>query len=91
VIIAIADKIKPEAVTVVQYLKRNQHIKVIMLTGDNKQTANAIAKQLGIDQIFAQVRPEEKKSKIDELKQQVRIFSEKKKHKHELKLKQTLK
>ncbi|MBN1930631.1 MAG: copper-translocating P-type ATPase [Desulfobacterales bacterium] len=65
-IISVADTLKPESPKAIQKL-REQHLKVVMLTGDNLQTAQAIGFQVHIDQVFADVRPEEKSSKIKEL------------------------
>jgi P-type Cu+ transporter len=65
-LIAVSDTLKPESKQAIKEL-HEQKISVIMLTGDNLQTANAIAKQVGIDDIFAEVRPEDKSSKIKEL------------------------
>ena len=62
----VADAIKPEAIEAV----KNLHmlgIKVTMLTGDNKQTAEAIAKEVGIDTVVAEVLPEEKLAYVREL------------------------
>ncbi len=65
-LIAVSDTLKPESKQAIQDL-HDQKISVIMLTGDNFQTAKAIAGQVGIDNIFAEVRPEDKSSKIREL------------------------
>ncbi len=65
-LIAVSDIIKPESKQAIKEL-HDQKISVIMLTGDNIQTAKAIAKQVGINDIFAEVRPEDKSSKIKEL------------------------
>lgn len=62
-IVAVADTVKPEAKSMVALLHR-QHTAVAMLTGDNQQTANAIAADLGIDTVAAEVRPDEKAEKI---------------------------
>ncbi|MBI4065674.1 heavy metal translocating P-type ATPase [Candidatus Kaiserbacteria bacterium] len=62
----VADAIKPEAVEAV----KNLHalgIKVVMLTGDDKNTARFIADQIGIDEVVAEVLPEDKLNKIKEL------------------------
>jgi Cu+-exporting ATPase len=64
-LIALADILKPESKTVVQQL-HEQNLKVVMLTGDNLQTARAIASQVNIDKIYAEVRPEKKSLKIKE-------------------------
>jgi P-type Cu+ transporter len=65
-LIAVSDVLKPESEQAIKEL-HEQKISVIMLTGDNIQTAKAIAKQVGIKDIFAEVRPEDKSSKIREL------------------------
>ena len=65
-LIAVADTIKPESQETIRELHR-ANLKVVMLTGDNVQTAKAIASEVGIDDLFAEVRPEEKSSKIREL------------------------
>ena len=62
-LIAVADVLKPESVEAVQELHR-LGLKVVMLTGDNTRTAGAIALELGVDEIVAEVLPEEKTEKI---------------------------
>jgi Cu+-exporting ATPase len=69
--IAVADTVKPEAAEAVGRLHK-QGLKVVMLTGDNIQTAHAIAAQAGIEDVVAEVRPDEKSSKIKELQAQSR-------------------
>ena len=66
-IIAIRDNIKENSSSVVDILK-NMNIECVMLTGDNKITAKAIAKELGINNVIAEVLPQEKHEKIKELK-----------------------
>lgn len=66
-LIAVADTLKKDAVEMVSMLKK-MHITVWMITGDNERTANAIAKQAGIDHVLAGVLPGEKAAKIKELK-----------------------
>jgi len=68
-VMGLADKLKPEAPEVVRKLK-SIGIKIIMITGDNWNTAKAIAGQAGIEEIMAQVLPEHKALKIDELQRQ---------------------
>ncbi len=65
-LVAVADTIKPEAADMVSALHR-YGLHVIMLTGDNRRTADTIASEIGIDEVFAEVRPEEKAEKIKEL------------------------
>ena len=66
-IIAVADVVKKDSARAIREL-RNLGIQTIMLTGDNHQTAEAIAKQVGIQKVIAQVLPAEKAEKIKELK-----------------------
>jgi len=65
-LVAVSDTLKPESKAAVEQLHA-QHLKVVMLTGDNLQTAQAIASEVNIDEIFAEVRPDEKSFKIKEL------------------------
>ncbi|SMF03437.1 heavy metal translocating P-type ATPase [Pseudogulbenkiania subflava] len=65
-VIAVADTLKPEAVEVVAALKA-RNIKVVLLTGDNQRTADAIAKQIGIDRVIAEVLPDDKVNVIRQL------------------------
>ncbi|MCJ7731530.1 HAD-IC family P-type ATPase, partial [Candidatus Bathyarchaeota archaeon] len=58
-IIAVADTLKDDSVKALNELKR-MGLKTIMLTGDNKATADAIAAQVGIDDVYAEVMPDEK-------------------------------
>ncbi|NVK71744.1 MAG: cadmium-translocating P-type ATPase [Vibrio campbellii] len=68
-LIAIADPIKSDAKQAVSALK-SQGIKTVMLTGDNQHVANAIGKELGIDEVIAQVMPDEKAQHIKLLQSQ---------------------
>jgi Cu+-exporting ATPase len=67
-LIAVSDILKPESKEAIEELHA-QKIKVVMLTGDNLQTAKAIALEVNIDKIFAEVRPDEKSLKIKELQE----------------------
>ena len=67
-LIAVSDTLKPESKEAIEELHA-QKIKVVMLTGDNLQTAKAIASEVNIDKIFAEVRPDEKSFKIKELQE----------------------
>jgi Cu2+-exporting ATPase len=66
-IIAVADTIKSESGRAIAELKK-MGIRVIMLTGDNKRTANAIGKQAGVDEVIAGVLPDGKEAVIRKLK-----------------------
>ncbi|EGU35935.1 cation transport ATPase [Vibrio ichthyoenteri ATCC 700023] len=68
-LIAIADPIKADAFKAVSALKA-MNIEPVMLTGDNQAVANAIAKQLGIETVIAQVLPDEKAQHVQRLKAQ---------------------
>ncbi|WP_156288488.1 heavy metal translocating P-type ATPase [Oceanobacillus salinisoli] len=68
-VIAVADTIKETAVEAIDQLK-DLGLEVIMLTGDNERTAKAIADQVNIDQVIAQVLPEEKANKVKEIQLQ---------------------
>lgn len=71
-IIAVADTIKEDSPEAVRQLK-NMGIRVVMLTGDNEQTANAIGKQVGVDEVIAGVLPDGKEAVIRKLKKQGRV------------------
>ncbi len=64
---AVADAVRPESRDAIQRL-HDQRIEVVMLTGDAKAVANAVAADLGIDSVFAEVLPGDKVAKIKELK-----------------------
>jgi Cu+-exporting ATPase len=67
-IIAVADKIKEHALETIEYLHRMGK-KVAMITGDNRRTAEAIAKKLGIDVVMAEVLPQDKANEVKRLQQ----------------------
>jgi Cd2+/Zn2+-exporting ATPase len=71
-IFAIADEIRPESASVLQKLKGLGFLKLMMLTGDNRLTAEAIAKELNIDEYFAELLPEDKVSTIHQIKESYR-------------------
>ena len=71
-IIAVADTIKEDSPEAVRQLK-NMGIRVVMLTGDNEKTANAIGKQAGVDEVIAGVLPDGKEAVIRKLKKQGRV------------------
>ena len=68
-IIAVADKVKKDSVAAIKVL-HNLGMKVVMLTGDSQNTANAVAKQVGIDEVIAEVLPQDKAAKVVSLQQQ---------------------
>ena len=68
-LIGVKDLIKEESKEIIEKLKKRK-IEVIMLTGDNEKTANAIAKQLGIEKVVANVLPNQKAEEIKKLKEQ---------------------
>jgi Cu+-exporting ATPase len=71
-IIAVADPIKEDSIAAIMRLQNNG-IRVVMLTGDNRDTAKAVAKKVGITEFFAEVLPEQKSEKVQELQMQGEI------------------
>jgi Cu+-exporting ATPase len=71
-IIAVSDPIKEDSISAIKRLQNNG-IRVVMLTGDNRATAKAVAKKVGITEFFAEVLPEDKSNKVAELQQQGEI------------------
>lgn len=72
--VMVADAIKPEAIEAIKNLHK-LGIKTVMLTGDNKNTANAIAKDVGIDEVVAEVLPEDKLNIIKEFQKNGKIVA----------------
>jgi Cu+-exporting ATPase len=68
-LIAVSDTLRPESQKAIEELHA-QKLKVIMLTGDNLQTAKTIASEVHIDEVLAEVRPEAKSSKVKELQEE---------------------
>lgn len=73
-VVMVADAIKPEAIEAVKNLHK-LGIKTVMLTGDNKNTAQAIAKEVGIDDVVAEVLPDDKLNKIKSLQNEGHIVA----------------
>ncbi|AEX21195.1 heavy metal translocating P-type ATPase [Vibrio sp. EJY3] len=73
-LIAIADPIKSDAKEALSALKA-QGVKTVMLTGDNQHVADAIGKELGIDEVIAQVLPDEKAQHIEQLQSKGHIVA----------------
>jgi Cu+-exporting ATPase len=71
-IIAVADPIKEDSIAAIKRLQNNG-IRVVMLTGDNRDTAKAVAKKVGITEFFSEVLPEQKSEKVQELQMQGEI------------------
>ncbi len=68
-LISVSDTLKPDSKAAIRQL-HDQHLRVVMMTGDNQQTAQSIAAQVNIDEVLAEVRPEEKSSKVKALQQE---------------------
>ena len=73
-IMGIADALKPTSVATINALKK-MGLEVVMLTGDNQATADAIALEVGINRVLAQVRPEQKAAKIQALQAEGKIVA----------------
>ena len=65
-LLALADQVKSDSKEAIQELHR-QNLKVVMLTGDNARAAKTISDEVGIDEFYAEVRPEEKSQKVKEI------------------------
>ncbi len=73
-IIAVADTLKPEARDVVAQLKA-MGLEVVMLTGDNRRTAEAIGRELGVQRVLAEVSPQDKASVVKSLQQEGKVVA----------------
>ncbi|WER44724.1 heavy metal translocating P-type ATPase [Cupriavidus sp. WKF15] len=73
-VVAVADTVKPEAEEAVAAL-RARNIKVVLLSGDNRRTAEAIGRQVGIDRVIAEVMPEDKVETIQALQKQSEVVA----------------
>ncbi len=73
-LVGVADTIKESAKDAIKELHK-QKIEVVMMTGDNAKTAEAVAKALNIDQVFADVLPEQKAEKVKELQAQGKVVA----------------
>ena len=72
--LALADAVRPESREAVDALHR-RGIRVVMITGDAEPVARSVARELGIDQVFAGVRPEDKDAKVAELQRGGRVVA----------------
>jgi P-type Cu+ transporter len=73
-LVAVADPVKDTTAAALAAL-REQHIQVVMLTGDNRLTAQAVARRLGIDRVEAQVLPDQKSQVVTDLRDQGRVVA----------------
>ena len=71
-IIAVADAVKEDSVKAIGLLRANKY-RVVMITGDNETTAKAIAEKVGITEVIANVLPEDKAKKVEELQKQAMV------------------
>jgi len=70
--LAVADQIKPEASTAIKAMQQ-MGLEVVMITGDNERTAEAVAREVGITRVLAEVLPEEKAAEIKRLQQEKKV------------------
>lgn len=73
-IVAVADQIKPESAAAVRAMRR-MGLDVVMVTGDNQRTADAIARRAGIERVLAEVLPDEKVTEVKRLQSEGRIVA----------------
>ena len=73
-LVAVSDTLKPDSAEAVERLQ-GMGLRVVMLTGDNRQTARAIAERLGIDAIEAEVRPEDKSARVKHLQDEGQVVA----------------
>lgn len=71
-VILVADVLRERAKSAIKQLRQSGILNILMLTGDNQPTARAIADQLGIEEVYAQMLPEDKVAKVQELTAQGR-------------------
>ena len=68
-LIVISDKIRPEARDVLKFVRNVMKVRTALITGDNALTAKAVASELGIDEVYAEMRPEDKAELIKKMVQ----------------------
>ena len=73
-VIAVADVVKPDSAAAIAALRRSG-CEVVLLTGDNQRTAEAIARQVGVDRVIAQVLPQDKARCIEDLQKAGRLVA----------------
>ena len=69
-LIAVMDPLRPDVQETIKQLRQSGIEKILMLSGDNKLAAQTIAAQAGIDEVFAELSPEDKKRKVEELERE---------------------
>lgn len=73
-IVAVADEIKAESITAIESMRR-MGLEVLMVTGDNQRTAEAVARKVGIERVFADVLPEGKVDVVKRLQQEKKVVA----------------
>ncbi|MBD0334620.1 MAG: copper-translocating P-type ATPase [Cyanobacteria bacterium Co-bin13] len=73
-IMGIADAVKPSSLRAIHTLQR-MRLEVVMLTGDNRRTAEVIAREVGISRVIAEVRPDQKAAQIEHLQAEGRVVA----------------
>ncbi|OWY65544.1 copper-translocating P-type ATPase [cyanobacterium TDX16] len=73
-IMGISDAVKPSSATAVRTMQR-MGLEVVMLTGDNRRTAEVIAREVGIKRVFAEVRPDQKAERVESLQAEGKIVA----------------
>jgi Cd2+/Zn2+-exporting ATPase len=74
-IIAVADAVRPEAAQAINQLRKLGIEQIVMLTGDNERTAHSIAQEVGVDQVYAELLPEDKVNVIQYLQKQYKAVA----------------
>ncbi|MBD2109567.1 heavy metal translocating P-type ATPase [Nodosilinea sp. FACHB-13] len=73
-ILGIADAVKPSSAAAIRTLQR-MGLEVVMLTGDNRRTAEVIAREVGVTRVFAEVRPDQKAAQVESLQREGKIVA----------------
>ncbi len=74
-IIAVADTVRPEAASAIALLKKLGIKQIVMLTGDNKRTAKSIAQEIGVDEVYAELLPEDNVNVMQYLQKQYKTVA----------------
>jgi P-type Cu+ transporter len=73
-IMGIADAVKPSSIKAIRALQK-MGLEVVMLTGDNQRTANVIAREVGIERVFAEVRPDQKAATVEKIQSEGKVVA----------------